>query len=144
MKKVLRLALCAREKHKELPEEAIFPSGFFTNGSDYSDFRKMSLQCQFVLGKYNPSETTLRLYVTGLGQALGAVINYCLCRSMSLVLMHWDKDTKSYVEQSMNIVDYPLMSQDGSFNNRESLEEDIDTLLSSCNKSEGFTQGVYW
>jgi hypothetical protein len=144
MKRILDLALCAREKHKELPEEAIFPSGFFTNGNDYKDFRKMSLQCQFILGKYNPSETTLMLYVTGLGQALGAVINYCLCRSMSLVLMHWDKDTKSYIEQPMNVIDFPIVSPHLGFNNRESLEEDIDTLLSSCDKTEGFSQGVYW
>lgn len=44
---------------------------------------------------------SLKLYVTGLTQLLISVINYCRLFDISLVLYHYDTDSKRYRTQSV-------------------------------------------
>lgn len=68
-----------------------------------------------VVDKFNELGITdgddLIIYVTGLTPALTAVIRIAFKHSMTLILMHYDKDSKSYIEDvlfSPNDVGYDL------------------------------------
>ena len=56
------------------------------NQNDYTDI-------QIFRGKWK-----LRVYVTGLSQASNALVSVCLRNGVDLTLLHYDKETDSYVE----------------------------------------------
>ena len=94
MGKDLVLGLC--EGRHEIPEvsEYIFPKGFFS-GSDMFDFDRMHARVHEVLEDC----TSVKVYVTGYTPALVEVINYCVADLIPLKLMHFNRETNSYVEQ---------------------------------------------
>ena len=87
------LALCqARHNMPECVEGAIFG-----NTLDPLDLGGMAETVEAALDGVDE----LTLYVTGLSVALVEVIKYCESNGVSLVLMHFDRDTGDYYPQGV-------------------------------------------
>lgn len=75
----------------------IFPNNFFQNSTDIFNFSRMQNQIHSIL----KNQSAIKLYVTGFTPALIEVINYCNFNSIKLILMHFDRDTQSYLPQTI-------------------------------------------
>ena len=91
----LCVGLC--EGRHEIPgvDTYIFPEGYFM-GSQVFDYARMAKRIHEVLGEHRGP---VRVYVTGLTAALVEVINYCSWNLLELKLMHFDRESGSYIEQ---------------------------------------------
>ena len=98
-------------RHKTSAAEAIFPADFFGEGS--LDFEGMMRQAHSVLSRI-PREENLEVFVTGFTPALTTVVAWAEAHHRSLVLLHFDKQSKSYVAQRMQCdKDFDLLVEAG-------------------------------
>lgn len=109
MVKTYKLGLC--DNRHEIPDVTtyIFAEGGISFPIDPKTLRNK------VVDRFNELGITdhddLIIYVTGLTPALTAVIRTAFKHSMTLTLMHYDKDSKSYIEDALfypNDVGYDL------------------------------------
>lgn len=91
----IRKAFALCEARHEMPvKSAIFPCAI--NPLDVSGLEDIALE------KLSPyKEQQVAVYVTGLTVALVAVINACRTLNIGLTLMHYDRESGSYYEQTI-------------------------------------------
>lgn len=109
MAKTYKLGLCDNRHEIKDVTTCIFAEGSIAFPIDPKTLRNQ------VVDRFNELGITdhddLIIYVTGLTPALTAVIRIAFKHSMTLTLMHYDKDSKSYIEDvlfSLNDVGYDL------------------------------------
>lgn len=109
MAKTYTLGLCGNRHEIKDVTTYIFAEGDISFPIDLKALRNK------VVDKFNELGVTkgddLIIYVTGLTPTLTAVIRIAFKHSMTLTLMHYDKDSKSYIEDvlfSPNDVGYDL------------------------------------
>lgn len=109
----IKLGLC--EGRHEIPEVSgyIFPKDFFNESKTIFDFHRMMIQIHEVL----KNESNVTLYVTGFTPALIEVIKYCIRNLMQLKLMHFDRETNSYVSQRVNTDEWIDLLKEGGYVN---------------------------
>jgi hypothetical protein len=109
MAKTFRLGLCENRHEIKDINTYLFKDGDIQFPINPSDIRRKVVDRFNELGITDKDD--LIIYVTGLTPALTAVIRIAFKHSMTLTLMHYDKDTKSYIEDvlfSPNDVGYDL------------------------------------
>ena len=86
-------ALCAG-RHDMPCEKAIFPQEI----ADPTNIWELYKQARNAI----PADAEIvRVYVTGLTVALGAVIQACVDRGLELIAMHYDRQSKVYFDQRL-------------------------------------------
>ena len=107
----MRLELVAR-RHKTSATEAVFPADFFGEGKPL-DFEAMIRQAHSVLSRI-PRGENLEVFVTGFTPALTTVVAWAEAHHRPLVLLHYDKQSGSYVAQRMQCdKDFDLLVEAG-------------------------------
>lgn len=110
----IRLGLC--EGRHEIPEVSgyIFPKDFFESENLF-DFDRINDRIHEVL----KDESNVTLYVTGFTPALVEVINYCTFNLMQLKLMHFNRETNSYITQKTRTNYWLSNLKEGGYVNRD-------------------------
>ena len=109
MAKTFRLGLCENRHEIKDINTYLFKEGDIQFPINPSDIRRKVVDRFNELGITDKDD--LVIYVTGLTPALTAVIRIAFKNCMTLTLMHYDKETKTYIEDvlfSPNDVGYDL------------------------------------
>lgn len=109
MAKTFKLGLCENRHEIKNIDTYIFTDGDIQFPINPSDIRRKVVDRFNELGIKNKDD--LVIYVTGLTPALTAVIRIAFKNCMTLTLMHYDNQSKTYIEDiifSPNDVGYDL------------------------------------